>query len=262
MRVLLLVLLVCSLAMAQSSARRGRQIIDEAITALGGAKFMAMTTKIEKGRMYSFYRKELSGLTRATIYTKYLVAPPKPDINKLYLRERQAFGKKEKWSILFNETGGWEVTYRGARPLSEKIIKRFQDRRQRNIFYILLRRLHEDGLIIESRGTDVIDNRPVEKVEITDAKNRVVTVYFQYSTKLPLRQLYSWRDKRRIPHQELTYYDNYQDVDGVKLPYIIRRDRDGEKIFSMFAKKVEVNVPLTDNDISLPGDIKILKRQN
>jgi len=261
MRTFFVFLLVCGAAWGQSKAeQRGRQIIDDAIQALGGDNFLALKTKVERGRMYSFYRGKLSGLVRATIYTKYLIAPDPPDINELYLRERQAFGKK--WSVVFNEVDGWEVTYRGAKPLKKETIEQHRDRRQRDILYILLRRLNEKGLIIEYRTSDVIDNKPVLAVDITDADNRLVTVYFHYSTKLPVREFYQWRDASRRRHDELIIYDNFRDVGGgVKLPYILRRDHDGEKVFSMFAEKVEINVPLSESDVSLPADIKILERE-
>jgi len=242
--------------------REGRRLVDEALEALGGDNYLSITTKLEKGRMYSFYQRQLSGLSRATIYTKYLVAPGKPDINQLYIRERQAFGKNEKWSILFNETDAYEVTFRGARPLSEEDIKRYRDRRRHDIFYILLRRLNEEGMIFERRGREVIDNKPVEVVEIIDGNNDSVTVYFHYTTKLPVRQMYAWRDNRRVRHEETSIFDKYKDAGhGVVLPRVVQRLRDGRKVFSMFANSVQVNVPIDDNTLGLPGDIKILERE-
>ena len=207
MRTLLLFLWSCVLGAAQVASpvvtpamERGKKVIEEAVTALGGEQFLALNNKVEKGRIYSFYDQKLSGLSQATIYTKYLIAPTRPEIGDLYLRERQAFGKKEAWAVLFNEFDGWEVTFHGARPLKEETIERFRGSRQRDIFYILLRRLNEDGLIVEDRGTDVVDNKPLRMVDITDAENRVVRVYFHRSTKLPMRQVYARRDKdRRTP---------------------------------------------------------------
>ena len=42
------------------------------IYALGGDAFRNMRTRTETGRAYSFYREQLSGLSVARIYTKYL----------------------------------------------------------------------------------------------------------------------------------------------------------------------------------------------
>jgi len=263
MRILLLVLLSYTLALAETKQEQGKRIIDEAIAALGGDRFLAMKNRAEQGRAYSFYREELSGLSRATIYTRYLTAAVPPAVDKLYLRERQAFGKEEVWAVLFNETGAWEVTYRGARPLREDRIERYRDTRQRDIFYILLRRLGEKGLLIESRGTEVVDNRPVQIVDITDSENRVVTVYFHYSTKLPIRQVFYRRDpKTKFRHEEVTFYDKYRDVgDGVLWPFVVQTRRDGERVYSMFSETVSINEPLTDEKFTLPVNIKMLPRE-
>lgn len=246
---------------AQSREERGKQIIDAAIAALGGEKFLALRNRVEKGRAYSFYQEKLAGLAKATVYTRYLTPANPPKIDDFYLRERQAFGDDEAWAVLFNEEDGWEITFRGARPLRKQTIERFRDNRQRDIFYILLRRLGEEGLIIEHRGSDVVDNRPVDVVDITDARNRVVTVYFHRSTRLPIRQVFTRRDERRIPHEEVTVFDKYRDVGGVQLPYVIQRYQDGQRTFAMFAESVLINQDLTDEKFTLPLNLKILERQ-
>jgi len=246
---------------AVTREQRGKQIIEEAIAALGGQKFLALRNRIEKGRAYSFYREKLAGLAKATVYTRYLAPADPPKIDDLYLRERQAFGDEESWAVLFNEQDAWEITFRGARPLRKETIERFRDNRQRDIFYILLRRLGEEGLIIEHRGTDVVDNRPVDVVDITDAKNRVVTVYFHRSTRLPIRQVFYRRDERRIRHEEVTVFDKYRDVGGVQLPFVTQRYQDGERTFAMFAESVLINQDLTDEKFTLPANLKILERQ-
>ncbi|MCP5115187.1 MAG: hypothetical protein GY953_30515, partial [bacterium] len=139
---------------------------------------------------------------------------------------------------------------------------RLRDSRQRDIFYILLRRMDEEGLIFEHRGSEVIDNKPTIKVDVTDGKNRVVSVFLHYSTKLPLRQVFYRRDKTRYRHEEVTYYDKYRDVGGgVMLPFVIQRERDGERSFSLFADSVVINQDLTDELLSLPYDTKVLERQ-
>jgi hypothetical protein len=261
--------LACGLAAAQTapqvitaSMKRGREIVDQAVEALGGARFLAIRTRVEKGRMYSFFRQELSGLSKATVYTRYQPLPDSPDPDTVYMVERQAYGDDEKWSVLFAEDDAWEITFRGARPIKQETIERYRESRRRDIFYILLRRLQEPGMIFEHRGREVVDNFPLEKVDITDAGNRVVTVWFHYSTKLPMRQQFTLRDKNRIPHEELTIYDAYRDSGGgAKLPWIVQRFRDGEKAFAMFSSSVEANPPVPEDKFALPIEIKMLERQ-
>lgn len=262
MRILLALLLaLSSAASAQSLQEKGRQVIDEAIRALGGDAFLALHNKVEQGRVYSFHRRELSGLAKSTIYTRYETPPAEPGRDRLYVTERQAFGDDERWYYLFTPEDAYEVTFRGARPMEEETVERLQDRRWRDIFYILLRRLDEPGMIFEYRGVEVIDNRPTVKVDITDSSNRVVSVWFQEADKLPLRQEFQWRDRQKVPHRTLTIYDKYRDVGGVQLPYVVQRYQDGERVFALFANEVAINQTGIDEKWELPGAVKLLERE-
>jgi len=112
-------MLLCAVAaLGQSAEQRGKRLIDAALAALGGEKFRAMEDRIEAGRAYSFYREELSGLSIAKIYTRYITVPPSRSGQDLGVREREAFGKNEDSSVLFLENGAWEVTWRGAKELA------------------------------------------------------------------------------------------------------------------------------------------------
>lgn len=262
MRIVLALLLgISSIASAQSIEERGRQVIDDAIRALGGDAFLSLDNKVEQGRVYSFQRRQVSGLAKATIYTRYEAPPAEPDRDRPYFTERQAFGDEERWYYLYTPEDAYEVTYRGARPMDEETVERVQGRRLRDIFYILLRRLNEPGMIFEYRGTEIIDNRPTVKVDITDSSNRVVSVWFQDADKLPIRQEYQWRDRQRVPHRMLTIYDKYRAVGGVTLPYIVQRYQDDERVFALFANEVVINQTGIDDKLELPGAVKLLERE-
>src|SRR5437879_389105 len=141
---------------AETNQERGKRVINDALAALGGDRFLGMQDRVEFGRAYSFYREALSGLSFAKIYTRYLTRPEPPVSGFPGIRERQAFGKKEESSVLFTENEGYEITFRGARPIPAEQFERFRESTLRNIFYIICQRLGEPGLTIESRGSDVI----------------------------------------------------------------------------------------------------------
>src|SRR5712691_7654995 len=169
---------VCALAVhAQTTAEvRGKKAIDDTIAALGGQRFLNMEDRIESGRAYSFYREQLTGLSIARIYTRYLSVAAGKTGQELGVRERQAFGKNEDSSVIFREDGAYEVTFRGAKPLEKERVERYHDSTLHNFFYILRQRLHEPGMIFESRGVEVVENLPLDAVDITDSENRTVTV--------------------------------------------------------------------------------------
>src|SRR5262245_9527267 len=129
-------LIFAGVACAETNQERGKRVIEAALTALGGPKYLAMQDRVEFGRAYSFYREELSGLSFAKIYTRYLTRPEPPIAGFFGLREREAFGKKEDSSVMLNEKEAFELTYRGATPLPPEQYERFRESTLRNIFYI------------------------------------------------------------------------------------------------------------------------------
>lgn len=245
---------------AENPDQRGRRLLDEMIVALGSDNFLRMQDRTEEGRAYSFFRDRLSGLSIMHIYTRYLDKPGPSGFPAI--RERQAYGKKQEDAILFMDNSAYEVTFRGARPLADDRLQRFIDTTQLNIFYIVRERLHEEGIVFESPGADVIENQPVEVLKITDAANRSVTVYLHHATKLPVMQRFFLKDPvTKERREEVTRFSKYRSVGtGVMWPYDIQRDRDGEKIFQMFAESVTVNKNLPENLFQLPTGAKILKK--
>jgi hypothetical protein len=258
--VLLLSAAACVTFAAETEAARGKRVIDDAIAALGGDKFLSMQDRVEEGRAYSFYRGRLTGLAKARILTRYLNGESD---GKLAQTERQAFGKDEDYLILFLPDKGYQVTYRGARPVTEDRWERYHESTRRNIFYLLRHRLKEPGMIFEGKGAEVWQNTPVEVVNITDADNNVITVYFNRNTKLPMRQVYVLRDQKTKERDEFSSsFAKYRDVGGVQWPYHIRSERNGEKTFEMFSDAVSVNQNLAEDLFRLDSKLKLLPADN
>jgi hypothetical protein len=249
-------------AFAQTPAeQRAKKLIDQAIQALGGDNFLKMEDRIETGRAYSFYRDNISGRDIARIYTRYITVPTGKTSGVLGQRERDAFGKQEESAVLFTENGAWEINWRGSKELPKDRYDRYRDSTFRNIFYILRVRLHEPGMVFESRGADVIDNQPVDIVDITDADNRMITVHFHQTSHLPVRQIYShFNEQTKERDQEVTLFSRYRDVNGVQWPHQIHRERNGEKVYEIFSESVEIDKNLTDELFSVPAEGSNLSR--
>jgi hypothetical protein len=242
---------------AETHEQRGKRVVYEALDALGGQAFLQMQDRTEAGRAYSFYREQINGLSIATIYTRYLAPVP----GKVEQRERQAFFKDKSAAVLFTENGAWDITFRGSRPLEDKRYEQYLDSTLRNVFYILRQRLNEPGMQFYSQGSDIYENQPVEIVDITDADNRTVTIYFNQDTKLPIKQTFKRRNEDYHDFDtETSIFSKYRDSGGVKWPWDIRRDRNGEKVYEMYSESVEVNKDLKDELFSLPVNVKLLPK--
>jgi len=260
-RIILLLSVALSLA-AETSQERAKRVVNECVAALGGDRFQNMINRVESGRAYSFYRERLTGLSIAKIYTRY-DSSITGTAHNLAQRERDNYGKKEDYGVLFTGDEAWDITFRGARPLPADRFARYKETTLHDIFYILRIRLNEPGWIFESKGADVIENSPVEIVDLTDADNRTTTVYFHQITKLPVRQVFYRRDPvTKDRNEEVTNYNKYRDVGGVEWPFAIERERNGEKIYQIFSESVEINNNKVLNDLFvLPSGITVLKQE-
>lgn len=262
---LLAPLLLCA-AYAQQTPEHARAVVTDAVQALGGDHFIAMKDRVEEGRSYAFYNERLSGLSRAKLYIRYLT-PPEPMVpNFVGLRERRAFGKKEDVYIVYNEDGGWEITYRGAKPLDQPTIDSYRDTLFHNVFYLLKVRLKEPGMSIDSGGVQLVENRPCDVVDFVDAGNRITRVWFHQSTHLPVKQSWEHRDpKTRERIEEVTVYDKFRDVGGgVMWPMVTRREKNGVRTYEMYADSVTINQDFTDALFTISGamDVRETKSSN
>jgi len=245
---------------AETPEQRGKRVVDECVQALGGDRFLNMQNRVETGRVYSFYRESLTGLSIAKIYTRY-DSDVIDTAHELAQHERDNYDKKEDYGTLFSDKEAFDVTYRGARPLPADRFARYKETTLHDIFYILRVRLHEPGWIFESKGADVLETTAVEIVDLTDVENRTTTVYFDHLTKLPVRQVWYRRDPvTKDKNEEVTHFTKYRDAGGIQWPFAVERDRNGEKIYEIFSTSVEVNDPKVSNNLfMLPSTIKLLK---
>jgi hypothetical protein len=245
---------------AETQQEKGKRVVLEALEALGGLKFQGMRNRVESGRAYSFYRERLTGLAVARVYTKYLDPARTAPLIPAQV-QRQTFGKKEDEIILYNDKAvGYILTYRGAKPMPAERNRRYRESAIRNILYIISSRMNEQGLDFMSKGQDVIDNNPVELVDIYDSLNRSTLVAFHRSSKLPLQQTYSYQDQvTKNRADEVIFFSKYRDVGGgVQWPFHVERTRNGEKAAEIFAEHVEINQDLPNTLFEIPPGMTIL----
>lgn len=255
---LFVLFLIAGLSGVAQTAGKGKQVVQNAVEAMGGPKFLSMKNRIEAGRAFSFYREQVTGLTMATIYTEYLDHIPP---HGLGIRERQAFGKKQDYSILFLEDQGYEINYRGARPVPDERWQKYLKTAGANVFYLMRERVNDPKLSYDFVRSDVVLNTQVNIVDISDGSDNPIRVYFDANSKVPLRQESSaWDPVGRGRSTERTDYSKYRDVNGVQWPYVIHREQNGEVIYDMFANSVEIDAKIPDKTFDLPSGIKILKK--
>lgn len=244
---------------ADSRQEQGKQLVLESLKTLGGDAFLKMRNLTQSGRAYAFYRQDLSGLAVFTRYENYEPLPADAPPDWLPVSRRDVYTEKGDYFALYKNGKGWEVTFRGARPLPKDRVEQYRDSMRRNYFYFLRYRLNEPDLYFYYKGTEIINNVPTEAVEISDSGGESVTVNLRMSDHLPVQQVYLRRDpKTRIPYEEKSIYSKYREVDGVTLPWNVRQERDSEKIFEFFGNATQINQPLNAALFDLGKDVPVL----
>ena len=245
---------------AQLRPEQGRQLALQALAALGGDAYRRMHHRTERGRAYSFYHEQLTGLTRATFTSFYSPVPDPVPASFLCLHERQALGKKLDVVYLYTPESAHEITYRGIRLQTEANHERWKESLLHNILYILHSRLDEPGLTFDAKGTDVYQNQPIARLEVADSAGRSVLVLLDANTHLPVRQSWVRRDPlSRLPIEEVSLFAKYRNIGvGIQWPYVVRRERNGDRIFEMFADQIQANPEVDQSLFTLPRDAPIL----
>lgn len=243
----------------QDISSKGKELAVRAIAALGGDRFVNMRYRFTTGRIYSFFHDQLSGEDLAKIYTEYL---PQPPAKGLGIQEREVLGKKQDYSYLFLPDQGWDITFRGARPIDDERWDRYSRSVQNDVLYILKVRFQEPGMQFDYIGSDVYLGTHVEVIEITDSQNQTVRVLLDHNTMLPVHQTFSWLDPQtKYRNDEAADYDKYRDIgSGIKWPYTVERERNGYKTYQMFAATILADQSPPPKTFELPPGAKVLKK--
>ena len=148
-----------------------------------------------------------------------------------------------------NGAAGWEKNQQGVRELSGQQLSDLKLSLQlfRNL------RLKEQYTRFRGPRRDKISDRDVFFMEGTTADNRRERLYFDAASGLLLRRITDMTTMiGTIPEQ--TDFEDYRDVDGVKLPFLVRVSSvdPGNPIITRKFDEIKLNVPIDDTKFSQP----------
>lgn len=217
------------------SAAKARELIKQAIEALGGEAYLSVKDVSCTGRLAQFASQgDLGGYVK--IYDYVLL----PDKN------RTEYSDKHNIIEVNNGDQGWTLDKGGVTDAPPGAGETYLEGLKRNMDQLLRYRLKEEGMVFRYGGSDVVDLRPVDWVEVQDSERRITRMAIEKSTRLPLRAVYITRDaetRQRI--EETEYFSNYFVVNGVQTPKQIARERNGRKVYQVFWSGCQYNTALT-----------------
>jgi len=223
--------------MPEQSAAKGKQILEQAIEALGGTAYLNVHDATCTGRIGTFdHSGELTGFGHFIDYS----VPP--------FKERQENLPKRNIIEVYNGNKGWELDRGGVSEAPQVDLVDFQEGVKKDLDNILRHRMHEPDMTIRYGGPDIIDGWKADWVELVDSENRTIRIAFATNTHLPIRKTVDTRDARtRMKTQEVEYYSNYHPLEGIETALQITRERNNIKIFQAFFDKCDYNTNLADS---------------
>ncbi|HUS09148.1 MAG TPA: c-type cytochrome [Pyrinomonadaceae bacterium] len=211
------------------------QILAKYTEALGGS---AAIEKLKTRSMKGTWRTS-NGISLG--YEVYQIAPDK--IYSVLNTPKQGVIERG-----FNGTSAWEKSARGLRELEG--IEVVQLKRYPDLFKDI--KLQKQFTRLSFGGTDKIDGKDVYVLRGLGIDGRGERLYFDAQTGLLLRRITSTTTVVGLIPEQVDYED-YRDVDGMKLPFTIRVT----SIDSFFSStrtftEIKVNVPVDETKFNKP----------
>ncbi len=236
------------LANGQTQEQRGKELLDQMITALGGPAWLARHTAAEHGRTAAFYRGAPTGATIDYTELRQFHTETQPPLERIgFLTDKSIIlpGKKIDVVQIWTADNGSEITYKGKNPLPKDQVDDYLRRRNHSVEAVVFTWLKAPGVIVIAEGTSMVMRHLADKLTILSANNDAVTLDLDVNTHLPLARTFEWRNRQFNDHDEdREEYNDYHDFDGLPTPLTLSRYRNGDLVNQRFLTKVEYNVPL------------------
>ncbi len=218
------------------SAAKAKDLLQQVIAALGGSAYLSARDADCTARLSLF--GHAGDLTGYEVIHDMWKAPDK---------ERTEYGKKENQVEIFNGNQGWVLDKGGVTDAPAAAVDDYQEGLKKDIDYLLRYRLKEEGMNFRYGGSDIVDLKQVEWIEIADRDRRTFRIALDRSTHLPIRTVVITRNPlTRERTEEVNYYSNYHPENGIQTPFQITRERNGLRVYQVFYSGCKYNTGLAD----------------
>jgi hypothetical protein len=232
------------------NAQKARAALDAMVQALGGPAWLNMKNQMREGRVAAFFHGIPSGGT-----TEYWEFHAWPD------QDRIEFTKHRDVVQFYLGREGWEVTYRGKKPLPQEQVDDYLRRRDHSIETVVKSWLNDPKTILVYEGQHLAERHLADQVTLISAQNEAVTILMDTQTHLPLRRTFEWRDPvYKDKNVDAEEYDDYHIFDGFPTPFTITRFKNDDMARQYFLVHVSYNQQLPPDFWSVDAAERRIKK--
>lgn len=243
--------------MPEQSTAKGKQILSDLINALGGAGYSQVRESQCQGRRALFgHNGALTGYIDFIDYRRY----PDTDRTEYIGKGRNTilqsligidgldFAHGGVVITLFHRDQGWTYDRSGVSEVPATAVTDFQEQVKRNVDNLLRLRLNEEGMSVRFGGSDTVDLKQVDWVELTDREQRTFRLAVDRSTHLLVRGVVITKNEETQEiDEDVAIYTNYQLRDSVWVPLQISRERNGRRTSQYFYDTCKFNPGFPDS---------------
>lgn len=243
--------------MPEDSAAKGKQVLNDLINALGGPGYTEVRESQCDGRRALFgHSGELTGFINFSDFrrypdkdrTEYIAKGHNTILQSLLGIDELDLSHGGVFITLFNGDRGWTYSRSGVSEMPVTSISDFQEQSKRNIDNLLRFRLKEPGLAIRYGGTDTVDLKEVDWVEITDTEDRKFRLAVDHYNHLLVRSIVSTKDEENQQiDDDVNIYSKYQLRESVWVPLQITREHNGRRNAQIFFDNCRFNPGFPDD---------------
>jgi hypothetical protein len=219
-----------------ANTQKARELINQAIHALGDQAYLNIQDMQQQGRAYGFYHGEANGV--GNLFWRFWKWPDKDRIELTKQRD-----------VIYIENGdkGYETTFRGTCAQNPVDLAEYLRQREYSLEYVLRRWFPQPDIALFYEGPALADNHQVERVTVMNSKNQSVTLYLDQQTHLPIKKTFSWRDPDHYRNEEAEIYGDYHLMQGINTPFQVVREHNGEMTRQRFLTGVTYNAGVPDS---------------
>jgi len=239
--------------MPEQSVAKAKQILSDLVNARGGSAYKEVIEGECHGTRAQFgHNGDVTGYVGFTDFRRY------PDKARLEYAAKSHNLKSIintvigvdglDWShagviiALYNGDRGWTLDRSGVTELPVTSISEFQEQVKRNIDNVLRVRLKEPGWTYRFGGSDTVDLKEVDWVELTDSEERAFRLAVDHNTHLLVRSVVTTNNEETHERDDdVTIYTNYQLKDTVWTPMQVTRDHNGRRAAQFFYDSCRFN---------------------